>query len=277
MKNKALKRIGVGIFIAGIASTSYSMAEGFYVGAQAGKTFTHNQPVTLSTCGVNTAVIGTNGNLQVAAGCPNAGSQVPANVVATSTQTFHPANTGVGGRLFVGYNVTKYWGWEAGFTHFGLTTIKVPTTPPLTIGNPVGSPAITENAFDFVVKGMPPYTLWGFSAYGKLGISILKQGKAGTFIDSFNANTSNVFYTNPANGTAFAGQVYHGIFVNGQRAVTYVRPTAGIGITYDINQNVQAELTLARVFGGGGLQPADLVGLGVSYHFVDKYCGQFLC
>lgn len=249
MNIKSIKLFSMGMLTLGLAGAAHATGAGMYIGMQGGKTYTHNKPVTLQTC------------QQMPDGSYNCNSDI------TGTETLHPANTGVGGRIFAGYNVSQYWGLEGGFTHYALTTIKVPKSPPLKIGNPTGNPGISENGFDFVGKAM--YSFGSFGIYGKAGIAIIKVGKAGTYITTFDNTTGT--YTRP-NGTTGVGT-----FVIGSRANTYVRPTAGIGLTYDFTQNWQVEFSAARVFGGGGMQPADLVALGFSYHFVDKFCGQFLC
>lgn len=229
--------VGVGVLAMGIVSSAYAIGPGGYLGVEAGKTFTNNLPVSLQT--TNTPV-------------------TPA--VPLGSETVRPTNSGVGGRIFFGYNVTQYWGFEGGFTHYALTSYTVPARPYLAIGNPVGDPAISTNGFDFDGKAMFSIPYIGIGAFIRAGFAIIKVGKAGTLIT-----------------TAQTIAPYTAQNIVGARANTYLRPTLGIGFTYDFNQNWQMRLGASRVFGGGGMESADLVGLGISYHFVDKYCGQFLC
>jgi hypothetical protein len=173
------------------------------------------------------------------------------------TETVSPSNRGVGERFFLGYNLNNYFGLEGGFTHYAPTTYKVPADPELSIGNPTGNPAITANGFDFVAKGMLPIFNSGVDVVGKAGFAIIGSTKAGTFSTTYNDD--------------------EGVNVTSNGATNYARPTAAIGVSYDFSQSWTADFTESHVFGGGGLQSLDLLSLGLSYHFSDKYCGQFLC
>jgi opacity protein-like surface antigen len=51
----------------------------------------------------------------------------------------------------------------------------------------------------------------------------------------------------------------------------------GVGVSYDVTQNWVVDFAYTTFTGGSGIQGADLMALGVSYHFVDLMCGQFLC
>jgi hypothetical protein len=55
------------------------------------------------------------------------------------------------------------------------------------------------------------------------------------------------------------------------------RPLIGIGVSYDLSQNWVADFSGTRVTKGSGILSADFFSLGISYHVVDEYCGQFLC
>ena len=99
---------------------------------------------------------------------------------------------------------------------------------------------------------MLAFPSFGLGGFGKAGIAVVRTSKAGTFTTS----SSGVIATGTTN---------------------YVRPTAGLGLTYSISQVWQLQLTATEVFGGGGFKAANLYALGISYHFVDQYCGQFLC
>ena len=58
---------------------------------------------------------------------------------------------------------------------------------------------------------------------------------------------------------------------------TKLRLTYGIGASVTLEQNWVIDVSASRITSGSGLQNADLLAVGFSYHFVDKYCGQFLC
>lgn len=54
-------------------------------------------------------------------------------------------------------------------------------------------------------------------------------------------------------------------------------PTLGVGGSYDLNQNWVVDLSANTLFLGGQVSRMTSLAVGISYHFVDKYCGQFLC
>jgi opacity protein-like surface antigen len=232
MKKKIIKLMSVGFLMLGAGTTVYAAASGFYIGGQAGKSYAQNKKQTVQV------------------GDPD-------DLEPLGTETLSPDNTGVGERIFVGFNLNEYFALEGGFTHYAPSVYTVPAEPELTIGNPVGKPAIAQNGFDFVGKGILPIWTSGFNVFGKAGVAFIRQSKAGTFTTTYNEDQDALVQTS---GTT-----------------TYVRPTAGIGVGYDLTQNWVIDLTEAHVFGGGGLQSLDLISIGISYHFVDKYCGQFLC
>lgn len=228
MRIKKIIINSMGLLAFGAAASVYASGPGFYIGAEAGKTWQHNKKQTVA---------------------------VDDPFPIGGTITLSPANTGAGGRLFAGYNVTNYWGLEGGFTHYAPSTYTIPPGTNVTVGNSQGKPAITANGFDFEAKGMVP--VWNFSLFGKLGFAVIRASKAGTFTDTYDPVLGT--YTTVAGTT------------------TYFRPLVGGGLSYNFNQNWEAQFSATRVVGGGGLQALDLVSLGFSYHFVDKYCGQFLC
>jgi len=237
MKIKMITRLSVGLLTLGLISTSYATGAGFYLGGQLGETNTHNKQQNLQT-----------GNLFP--GIPFLFNQ--------GTTLVNANNTGVGGRIFMGYNVNSYFGIESGYTHFGATHYKVGSPmPPLAAGNPLGNPGIQENGFDILGKGSFPFSASGFGIFGKAGIAIVRTSLAGSLTTTFNNTT--------------------GQYVTKTGTTNYVRPAIAIGASYDITQRWVADLTLSRVLGGAGFQSGDLYSLGISYHFVDQYCGQFLC
>lgn len=232
--------MGISSFI--LAANAFAAGEGFYLGGQIGETNTHNQPRSLQTGTINpiTGQVINPGNISVNAG-----------------------NVGYGGRLYFGYNLNSYFAVESGFTHYGASTYKTGTpSPQLISGNPLGKPGIQENGVDFMGKGIFP--IQSFNVFGKLGIAIVRTSLAGTLTTTYTAPPLV-----PPSGPA--------AFTTATGTTNYIRPAAAIGASYDITPNWETELTISRAFGGGGFQSADLYSLGISYHFVDKYCGQFLC
>jgi OOP family OmpA-OmpF porin len=199
-------------------TTAYAVGSGMYLGGQLGSSNTHNVVRNVQT------------------------NSIPATIAV------RPKNTGLGERLFLGYQFNEYAGMEAGFTHYAASDYNVPATVSC------NNPALRENAFDLVGKGIIPFSTSGFSVFAKAGLAVVSTGMSG----SLNTNTTlNACGSSTSNNT--------------------VRPTVGIGAGYDLSQNWVADLSWARVLPGGQVKAADLVAVGVSYHFVDKMCGSFLC
>lgn len=98
-------------------------------------------------------------------------------------------------------------------------------------------------------------------ALGKLGWPIAKSGvsifgKAGAALVS--TSESGVIISNRMHG-------YYGL------------PTYGAGVSYDLTQHWVADLSYMTIPKAHSFTGASLMSLGISYHFVDEYCGQFLC
>lgn len=161
-----------------------------------------------------------------------------------TTESTDARNKGIGMRLFAGYGINEYLAIEGGFTRYAPSRYYPSSTPNNT------TPAIRENGFDLTGKGMLP--LQDFSVFAKAGLAVVRTSLSG------NLNSSGT----GSNGTT-----------------VYMHPVVGVGASYDITPNWVLDLSATRVLkmGGSSFQNADLIAAGISYHFVDKYCGQFLC
>jgi len=198
-----VKLFSVAILSCSLASPVYAISNGPYFGFQAGSTNTH--------------------------------------YTASQTTTASPSNTGIGARLFLGYNFNPYAAIEGGFTHYAASTFN-------NVSNTANKPTIRENAFDFVGKGIYPISTSGFAVFAKAGLSVMRVSYAGSLNTSGNGSTT-----------------------------TNARPIIGVGASYDINQHLVTDLSWTRVLSGGSVQSADFMSLGIAYHITDEQCGQFLC
>jgi hypothetical protein len=157
----------------------------------------------------------------------------------TSMTSSNVKSTGFGYRPFIGYQFDQNWAVEGGYTGYADAKFR---NIQLAAGNTVAGGATTladgkvrQYAWDLVAKGMWPFDN-GFGIYGKAGAAYVRQTSA----DGMNGVYSDV---------------------------NKWRPTAGIGGSYDFNQNVTADISWARVFKGSGIENADLIAAGVGYHF----------
>lgn len=175
----------------------------------------------------------------------NTTQTVQTGVASPATQSIKPGNTGIGERFFIGVGINKYAAAELGYTHYAPSTYK---TSPSTI---VNTPAIRENGVDLVGKAM--YPIQNFAVFAKLGAIEVSKSYSGS-LQPISPTASRLASTN----------TFH--------------PLIGLGVSYEITQNWVADLSWTRALkGGSGFQNADFIALGISYHFVDLFCGQFLC
>jgi opacity protein-like surface antigen len=156
--------------------------------------------------------------------------------------TVTPSNTGYGGRLYLGGDFNRYFGMEGGFTYYS----------PLDYNSKVLSNNVkTETgSFDVLLKAMFPFGTSGFTVFGKLGPAYLYSKTSGDV---------------------------EGVRISESSSST-VRAAAGIGVSYDLTQRWVVDLSYNQLFySSSAVKNPSFTALGISYHFVDEYCGQFLC
>jgi hypothetical protein len=178
----------------------------------------------------------------------------PRSVLAedlTTTLTANPRSNQYGARLFLGYKMNRYAGVEAGlFTFFTPVNYTVPDNT-----QPCSGLNTRTGAVDVVGKGTLPFSFadYSFDIFGKAGAAL-------TYV-----TTSKGLNSSPSRGCGKKN--YEG----------RIRPALTIGASYDLSQSWVADLSWTRLMTGGIAKNMDLYALGISYHFVDQYCGQFLC
>lgn len=153
-----------------------------------------------------------------------------------------PSRKGFGTRLFWGYQFAKYIALEGGYAYY------TPATYNIQDGN---SPELRLQALDIVGKGILPL-YWGFDAFFKAGAAIVYYNEGG------------LLAPNP--------QSSH----DGMNGLT-VRPEFGIGASYAFTPNFHVDLSANRITAGSVVPTTSYVAVGLSYHAVDLFCGQFLC
>ncbi len=153
-----------------------------------------------------------------------------------------PSKNGFGTRLFWGYQFSKYLAFENGWAYYSAATYNIPN------GN---SPQIRIQALDFVGKAIMPLW-WGFDVYGKGGAAIVFYNQGGLLAPSSTGAQS------------------------GASGIT-MRPELGAGISYSFTPNWTVDVSATRIMKGGQVPNSDLYTIGLAYHAVDLYCGQFLC
>lgn len=215
-----LKHIGATAIILTLSSAAFAMGPGWYLGFGGGASDVHAKKQTFDT---------PNGPL-----------------------TINPTTSGIGERLYMGYDINPYAGMEFGFFHYGTATYKIPADSMISCNNP----SIRQNGFDIEGKAMFPFQKSGISVFGEFGMAVVYAGSSGSLQPDATTNPCG------AGGTSSKASA---------------RPLYGLGANYDFNQTWQGTIDWQHINGGGNIQTTDFIALSISYHFTDTYCGQFLC
>lgn len=167
---------------------------------------------------------------------------VQAGTVPPTTISIKPDGTGVGTRLFAGYNMNQYAAIEGGFTYYSSMTYNTTV-----VSNNLKTRAAS---FDLLGKGMYNFSDTGFGVFAKLGGAYL--------------------------GVKTSGSV-QGVSVPTDSTSVF-RAAGALGLSYELNQNWVADLSYSTIFyNSSTVKNPSLLALGISYHLLDPKCGQFLC
>lgn len=148
-----------------------------------------------------------------------------------------------GTRVLFGNKFNEYAGIEGGVSFFTNIKYKVPE------GADVCSRPFSRIR-DADITGRASYTFYGFEVFGKAGAAYVYQTNAG----SLNRRTD----------------------CKKEREAKF-RPTFSLGGSYDLTQNWVIDASWNRILVGKPINNLSFFGLGITYHFVDVFCGQFLC
>lgn len=152
----------------------------------------------------------------------------------------------IGGRLYLGYKWNRWFAAELGGWAFSF--LKYKTSVP-TCGD---KSELYLGLVDLTFK--PTFTLGPLDAYLKLG------GAANYQVNSASLNQGVGATCEKRTSTwRFGGLI-------------------GIGTNFELTQNWVADLEYTHVqIGGNFIKYINFVSIGIAYHIVDRYCGQFLC
>lgn len=173
--------------------------------------------------------------------------QAGTNASPSITTPVTPKSTQFGSSIYLGYKMNQYASVEGGLYYF--SAINYDNKGVATCSGT----DVRVRSFDFVGKGELPIYYGMFNVFGKAGVA-------------FNYVTTSGGL-NPGVGGACGKSEY----------TTKFSPTASIGASYDLNQNWQTDISWNRIMVGSTPGNVDFYAIGIAYHFVDKYCGQFLC
>jgi len=165
----------------------------------------------------------------------------------------HPRSTQVATSIFFGNQFSPYAAFELGFDFFSkikYDTNNVPTC---------GEDSRRVRAVDAVMKGILP--VWYLSVFAKVGVAM-------TYVTASGGFNPEVIFPTPTmppfiNCAGEHTNKFSGVF--------------GIGASYDLNQSWLIDVTYTTIQVSGPIGNVSSLMIGLSYHFTDKYCGQFLC
>jgi hypothetical protein len=246
MQKGILKKIIV-ILSCGAAVNAHAMGNGFYMGVMMGPA-TNNAPSLQA--------------VKAPAPANNLPPSDPNSKTSFTTTVANPRSSMFATRIYMGNQFNTYAGIEFGGTFY--SSIRYDSRGVQT----VGSTSQRVRDLDLVLKGIFPIN--SFSLYGKLGMAAIYLTSGSSFNPTFKPATpapvppSTVPYSNSYFSTS---TTYKHKFA----------PTLSIGASYDINQSWQVDASLNSLQVGNNVGTLTFFAVGFSYHFTDKYCGQFLC
>jgi len=171
--------------------------------------------------------------------------QVKTSSGTPATTTVTPRSNQFGTRLFLGNKFSQYAGFELGGTFFSSIAYNNKG-----VDTCAGTTARVRDV-DIVGKG--EYTFQNtVGVFAKGGVAVTYLTTSGGLNSSATECGKN------------------------KQEIKY-RPTVTVGASYDLNQNWVVDASWNRIMVGSIVNNVDFYALGISYHFVDKYCGQFLC
>lgn len=191
----------------------------------------------------------------------NDATNVNASVALAPGQPFFttvvkPRGQMFGTRPYLGYQMNDYSAFELGFTYFtNISYNQLDQSVAL-----CSSPSIGVRTIEVLGKGILPF--YYFDVFFKAGLSGTYMNESAS-LNPFNPATHPTQYNNNPCGKS-------------KNTVNY-DPVLAIGASYSITPNWVADLTLTSYLVGGKVNRVNWVALGISYHFVDIFCGQFLC
>jgi hypothetical protein len=144
------------------------------------------------------------------------------NVSADPAGSTTRSQNGVAGRAFIGYNLNKYFGLEAGYTKYSRS---------IYVGRANGlysSIAYYIHTYDFVGKGYVPVGDTGFNLYALAGVSRIVQ---------------TINFVN--NGVPLSGALFQQ--PNNSNHVYRNRPIYGLGINYNFMKHLIANVEVTHV------------------------------
>lgn len=236
-----IKRLSL-IFISGFVSSSYAVGPGLYIGLMTG-------PATNS---------GATQEVQL----ENSRILIPAT----------PKSSQWGSRAYVGYQLNPLFAFEGGVTYYsGIRYSMKDFIDCPGICTACSGVQTRVRNFDVLGKlnlgtsnlgaSCGALSFFNFDIFGKAGVAVVYETTAGAL------NPDLGLPDNPDGSIPCGQSTYR----------TTVKPTFSLGASWEVTQNWLIDATYTVLMTGGAAGNVTFYSLGFSYHFVDVYCGQFLC
>lgn len=245
------KYILAGVLLIIAVSRVYAVAPGFYLGIGAG-------PATNSATSKNVQVL------------PYPTSSSPNPNVSLA----NPKSTQFGSRAYLGYKFNQIGGIEMGFTFFSGINYD------LADSSKTAAAGTTARVRGVDVLGKVDYAFRDtIGLFGKAGVAL-------TYLTTPGGLNLTGYSCVPGSaplctsGTGGIPPNPRGTKITNSGSNTYTTkavPAFAVGADYGFNQNLVMDVTWMTYLAGGSVGNMSLISLGLSYHFVDKFCGQFLC
>lgn len=168
------------------------------------------------------------------------------NSIATTPAKFDNRPWGV--RFYLGYQIVPWAGIEGGLNYVSDIKYKSKANPPVPL---CSKSSVKFRNFD--IEGKLAAPLWWFEVYAKAGLAIIYQTSSG----ALNPTTTGTC------GSTKSDPLYRALFA--------------IGAGYTLSQNWVVDASITRIASGKPVGNINFLAIGIAYHFVDRYCGQFLC
>jgi hypothetical protein len=242
MQKRKLTRIVCAAACSLLATNAMAIAPGLYLGMMMGPATNGGKPEEAQ---VNPLPTATNPQANVALA--------------------NPKSTQFGSALYLGYKFNRYAGFEFGFTYFSGIQYVLQNKMLQASAGTTGRvrTAYLAGKFDYTYSN----TI-GF--FGKVGV-------AATYVTVPGGLQPTNFHYVKGSVTQYPPSGQKPVNSGSNTYRSKLSPMFAVGASYDFNQSWQMDLSATRFLIGSQVGSMSLYALGFSYHFVDVYCGQFLC
>jgi opacity protein-like surface antigen len=238
MFRKIIGQVLLLMVVCGSAVKAYAVAPGMYLGLMTG-------PSTNSASTTN----------------------VPTLTGSPPTTPVDPKSNQWGTGIFLGYKNNAYIGSELGFNFFS----QVKFEPKYNVKTAGGTDAHVRNVY-VVLKGTVPIGS-AFDVYAKVGPTFEYISTSG----GLNAPVTQCQVIAGSAKPPLPGPPCQKVSSYQTKYQSKVAPWFAIGASWAMDQSWVVDASINHLSVGSAIKNVTWLALGISYHFVDRYCGQFLC